>query len=65
MIQINMPMPKRCFDCPCSYMVLYGEYKDDYICNVKNYVGIEAGECLLENLGKRPKDCPMTEVKQE
>ena len=61
MIQIDMRMPKRCFDCPCLYWVQSGEHEGDCICNLMNCAGLEVEKCLVD-MCRRPKNCPMTEV---
>ena len=33
MVTIDMPMPERCADCPCSYWIQSGEYEGLMMCN--------------------------------
>lgn len=61
MIQIDMQMPKRCSECPCSYWIQTGEYAGECMCQVMEYQGMEVCETLVEGM-KRSDDCPMEEV---
>jgi hypothetical protein len=68
MIGINMPMPKRCFDCPLSYWVQSGYFEGMLMCNAKeanlarnkDYSDELIGECIVDEFKEeRPKDCPI------
>ena len=52
MIQINMPMPKNCYECP----LCQGEYGKG---NEKSYCAIKSN-VKLKYKGFRPKECPIT-----
>ena len=53
MIQIDIPMPKRCAECPCFDDTVYGK------CNVKDiWLGAEDGAWFSE---RRPSWCPLIE----
>ena len=57
MIQIDIPMPARCAECPCNGNRLYGN------CQVKGrWLGGEEGSPMAEN---RPECCPLKEEKQD
>lgn len=45
MVEVNMPMPSSCAQCPCVTHTLMG-----YFCNIKFQIGAEA---------KKPVWCPM------
>ena len=65
MVVVNMPLPKRCFDCPLSHWVESGDYEGMLMCNAMEanleLNGLDrTGECLVdEDAAKRPDDCPM------
>lgn len=55
MIQIDIPMPDRCANCPFYSSSVYGR------CNVKGiWLGVEDGAWIRET---RPDWCPLKEVK--
>jgi len=70
MICINIPMPKKCIDCPFSYWVQGGCFEGMLMCNAKeaNLSKKEfksndeiTGECIVDEYrNKRPADCPIT-----
>ena len=37
MIKIDIPMPEKCMDCPCSYWIRSGEYEDMLLCNALEF----------------------------
>ena len=54
MIVIDIPMPKKCAECPCNGNRLYGN------CQVKGrWLGGEEGSSMAEN---RPEWCPLKEM---
>ena len=65
MIVIDIPMPKNCEDCPCSYYVQTGEYEGAMICNAMEFKSNSAG--FREEISKffvvaenhRPDNCPI------
>lgn len=72
MIMMNIPVPKNCEDCPCSYMVRTGDYEGMMICNAREFRDTQSG--FREELSKyfvvvdapeRPKDCPIRIVKED
>lgn len=52
MVQIDMEMPRSCYDCPCCYDLIY--------CNLSQ-CGVDQ-ETAHE---KRPDWCPLKEVKDD
>lgn len=64
MIALDIPMPERCLDCPCSYQIRTGTYRGLTMC--------QAMECrepghtemyyIVEELGRRPDRCVMREI---
>ena len=68
MIGINIPLPKRCIDCPCSYWIQSGDYEGMLMCQAIEYTlpinGLDrTGECIVDEWAdKRPNDCPMFEL---
>ena len=61
MIQIDMPLPERCEDCPCSYYVQGGRNEGALMCEALEYMGWEEDRAIIRYLKRRP-DCPMKEV---
>jgi hypothetical protein len=64
MIKIDIPMPEKCMDCPCSYWIRSGEYEDMLLCNAlefkKKANHIQMRECLVDEYStRRPKRCPI------
>ena len=66
MIVIDIPMPRQCGECPCSYTVRSGPYEGCTICNALEYRRKSCG--ILEDLGeyvvsemewRRPDKCPI------
>ena len=37
MIMMDIPEPKTCEDCPCSYWILTGEYEGRMMCNAMEF----------------------------
>ena len=57
MVRIDMPMPDRCINCPCSYWIQTGQKKGMLMCNIMEYIGEKY--CLVDEHGIKPIDCPM------
>ena len=65
MILIDMPMPERCGDCPCSYYIQTGEYEGLMMCNAMEFKQNSTG--FREELSKyfvvaedhQPDGCPI------
>ena len=65
MLMIDMPMPKNCEDCPCSYYIQTGEYAGIMMCNAMEFKSNQSG--FREELSKffvviedhRPENCPI------
>ena len=57
MIQIGIPMPKRCADCPCYDHTMYGR------CKAKD-VWFDMNDRVW-HWDERPKWCPIMEVTDE
>lgn len=65
MIAMNIPMPKNCAECPCSYLVRTGEYEGCTMCNALEFKepNHSKGYYLVDESAKvRPVRCVMTEV---
>lgn len=61
MVLIDMKMPKRCLDCPCSYWIRTGADEGKLMCNVKEYCHY-TDKLVDDYYLNRPSDCPMREV---
>ena len=71
MIEIDMPLPERCYECPMSHWVCSGEHEGRLMCNALEASLIRAGNlimagnrgiesCLVnENAAQRPENCPI------
>ena len=65
MLMIDMPMPKNCEDCPCSYYIQTGHYAGIMMCNAMEFKSNQSG--FREELSKffvviedhRPENCPI------
>ena len=62
MIRIDMPIPRSCLDCPCSYWVQTGPMAGQMICNVMDYLGHGAVVVDTFDVGRDTK-CPIEEEK--
>ena len=68
MIEIDMPMPDYCSECPCSYYVRSGKYEGNMMCQALEFkesrMGIrryDKGRYLVrEREWDRPDKCPIT-----
>lgn len=56
MIQIDMPMPKNCYDCPCS---TFDDIMDEVECNIVNDAWFIPEETAKKG---RLNNCPLKEV---
>lgn len=63
MIAIDMEMPDKCENCPCSYYIRTGAYRDRLMCEVleKTEPGAPAERYLVHEGRMRPGKCPMRE----
>lgn len=69
MIQIDIPMPKNCDECPISYYIQSGEFEGRLMCNALEFRESskfrESSSHILENYlvnewdEERPKKCPL------
>ena len=64
MIEIDIPMPENCMDCPCSYWIRSGELEDMMLCNALEFkmraTKTNIKRCLVdEYAAHRPKRCPI------
>ena len=61
MIVMDIPLPKCCVSCPCSYWIQYGEHEGRLMCNAIESQGkIDRESCLVdERLRTRPEGCPI------
>ena len=65
MILMDIPEPKKCDDCPCSYVIMTGEYEGLMMCNAMEFKRTQAG--FREELARyfvtpedhRPDGCPI------
>ena len=71
MIMMDIPEPKTCEDCPCSYMILTGEYEGLMMCNAMEFKAHsarfheEVSRYFVTADDHRPEWCPIRmEVKQ-
>ena len=70
MILMDIPEPKRCEDCPCSYTILTGEYAGIMMCNAMEFKANSAG--FHEEVSRyfvtaddhRPEGCPIQVIRQ-
>ena len=68
MIMIDIPEPKKCEECPCSYWVTSGDYEGLMMCNAMEFKefskqGLEFHEELRKYFivqeDHRPENCPI------
>lgn len=65
MIAVDMKLPERCADCPCSYWIRSGDYEGMLMCPIMESKlennGIDrTGKCIVNEFDeKRPADCPI------
>ena len=66
MIMIDIPEPKKCDDCPCSYWITSGEYEGLMMCNAMEFKTNQDG--FREEISRyfivapedhRPDGCPI------
>ena len=71
MIMIDIPEPKKCEECPCSYLIRTGEYAGLTMCNAMEFkAASEDGMKFHEELQKyfivqedhRPDNCPIMPI---
>ena len=70
MIMMDIPEPKTCEDCPCSYWILTGEYEGQMMCNAMEFKANHSG--FREELSKffvivenhRPENCPISNMEE-
>ena len=68
MVMIDMPMPERCMDCPCSYWIQSGEYEGLMMCNAMEFKAHRSElreistEYFVVQEDHRPETCPMIET---
>lgn len=67
MIGFEMEMPERCENCPCSYYIRTGAYRDRLMCEVleKTEPGAPVDRYLVEEYRPRQEKCPMREMGTE
>ena len=58
MICVDIPMPRKCYDCPMSYWILTGSNEGRLMCEA---IACRDGVVLIvdEKAKKRPEDCPI------
>ena len=68
MIVMDIPEPKKCEECPCSYYITSGEYEGLMMCNAMEFKRTQAG--FMDDLSRyfvvaedhRPDGCPIVMV---
>lgn len=76
MVQIDMPMPETCSDCPCSYWIECGRDAGKIVCcaiearlihdRLTNGKMYSVQDCVVEEVFQgRPEKCPIVEEKSE
>ena len=60
MIRVDIPMPRKCYDCPMSYWIMTGPNEGRLMCEAIEY---RDGVVVLvdEKAKKRPENCPIIE----
>lgn len=67
MLEINMPMPDFCTECPCSYYVMSGKYEGKLMCQALEFRDAKTGVMRYDKGGflvnekdwDRPDKCPI------
>ena len=66
MIMMDIPEPKKCEDCPCSYWIQTGEYEGLMMCNAMEFKANNAGfheevsrYFVVAPESHRPDGCPI------
>ena len=65
MIMMDIPEPKKCEECPCSYYITSGEYEGLMMCNAIEFKAISSGfheeisRYFVTPEGHRPDGCPI------
>ena len=67
MIEVDIPMPEYCSECPCSYYVQYGKYEGRIMCQALEFreartkiMRPDKGEYMVSDKEwSRPDKCPM------
>lgn len=60
MIRIDIPMPGRCEECPCSYFIRTGPHEGEMMCEAMEVNGYTAEDSILEYWAAgRPENCPI------
>ena len=71
MIMMDIPEPRKCEECPCSYWITSGEYEGLMMCNAMEFKEFSAhGAELHEEIRKhfivqedhRPDNCPIMPI---
>ena len=62
MIEIDIPLPDCCDDCPCSYWIQTGKHKGKLMCNALEFreKGHDKEEYIVDEMDdERPVNCPI------
>lgn len=60
MIEVDIPLPKKCLLCPFLYYILTGEYEGRVMCQAMESRGIRLPDSLIdEHEPTRPANCPI------
>lgn len=69
MLMIDIPEPKTCEECPCSYWIRSGEYEGLMMCNAMEFKACgtfheELTQYFIVKEDHRPENCPIKEVNE-
>ena len=65
MIMIDIPEPKKCEECPCSYWITSGEFEGAMMCNAMEFKAQHTGfseemrKYFIVQEDHRPDNCPI------
>ena len=60
MIRVDIPMPRKCYDCPMSYWILTGPNEGRLMCEAIEYRD-HTVVIVDERKQERPDNCPIIE----
>lgn len=65
MIVMDIPEPRKCEDCPCSYWIKSGDYEGLMMCNAMEFKATQTGfheemrKYFIVQEDSRPDNCPI------
>ena len=65
MIMMDIPEPRKCEECPCSYWITSGEYEGLMMCNAMEFKANQSGfheelkRYFIVQEDHRPDNCPI------